>query len=181
MEATTITLLLIALFSLMAIIYITIYNNIQTHKSKIEKVESLIDEDLRLKFDNMVRADDLIKNNVQNKKDYLKEYRNLKEERISNFELNRKLKEAENIIINLCEDNSSLEKNEKMIEIRHEFKYINEKITAGISYYNNHTNLLNSYIRKFPNNIIAKIHHVKPKTFFDGKDMTDTDINDFKL
>lgn len=150
------------------------------NKSKIEKVEGLIDEDLRLKFDTIIKADNIIQSE-KNKKDYLKEFRDLKEEKISNFDLNRKLTEAENIILNLCEDSSSLEKNENMKEIILEFKYINEKITAGISYYNNHTNTLNTYIRKFPNNIIAKIHHVKTKPFFDGKDMTDTDINDFKL
>ena len=52
---------------------------------------------------------------------------------------------------------------------------------AGILYYNKHTSSLNNYIRKFPNNIIAKIHHVKVKPYFDGKDMTDNDIEDFKL
>ena len=62
-----------------------------------------------------------------------------------------------------------------------DFKMINEKLTACISYYNKQMNLLNGYIRKFPNNIIAKLHNVKSKPFFDGKDMTDTDIEDFKL
>ena len=68
-----------------------------------------------------------------------------------------------------------------MIEVKEEFKNINEKLVAGISYYNKHVTDINNYIRKFPNNIIAKIHHIKAKTFFDGKDMTDTDIEDFKL
>ena len=68
-----------------------------------------------------------------------------------------------------------------MLEIKKSFKEVNEKLTAGITYYNKQTNLLNSYIRKFPNNLIAKIHHISTKPFFDGKDMTDDDIFDFKL
>ena len=68
-----------------------------------------------------------------------------------------------------------------MIEIVEQFTEVDEKLTAGISYYNKQLNILNAYIRKFPNNIVAKIHHVQSKPFFDGKDMTDIEINDFKL
>ena len=52
---------------------------------------------------------------------------------------------------------------------------------AGITYYNKNTSVFNNYLRKFPNNVISKIHKIKVKTFFDGKDMTDNDIFDFKL
>ena len=57
----------------------------------------------------------------------------------------------------------------------------NEKLEATKSFYNKYTNLLNKTIKKFPPNIIAFIHHIKVQTFFDGKDMFDDDINDFKL
>jgi len=93
----------------------------------------------------------------------------------------RKLKEAEIIITNLFHDNKAINENENMNIVMNDFKAINEKLIAGISYYNKQTNVLNAYIRKFPNNIIAKIHKIKVKPFFDRKDMTDTDIEDFKL
>ena len=181
METFTILLLIIIILGILAILYINIYNHIQFSKTKIEKVEGNIDEDLRTKYDLIVKADNIIKNNLKAKKDYLKDFINLKEEKISNFDLERKLKEAETIIDTLYEDNKELNENETMIEIQEEFKNINEKLVAGISYYNKHVTETNNYIRKFPNNIVAKIHHVKAKTFFDGKDMTDTDIDDFKL
>ena len=41
--------------------------------------------------------------------------------------------------------------------------------------------ILNNITRKFPDNIVAKIHHVKIKPFFDGKDMQDDNNNDFKF
>ena len=41
--------------------------------------------------------------------------------------------------------------------------------------------VLNKAIKKFPSNIIAKIHHLDPQTFFDGKDMFDDDKEDFKI
>lgn len=176
-----IVLILIALVGLLLIGYISIYNKLQYGSTKIEHVEGLIDEDLRHKYDIVVRADDVLKTHLKDKKEYLKEYIDLKDAKISNFDLERKLKEAETIILNLYNDNLSLSENTNMVEIIQDFKAINEKLIAGISYYNRQMNILNAFIRKFPNNLIAKIHHFTSKPFFDQKDMTDTDIEDFKL
>ena len=177
----TIILLLIIIIGLLAIVYINIYNHMQYSKTKIEKAENNIDNDLREKYDLVVKTDTIIKEHFQEKKDYLKEFINLKETDISNFDLERKLKEAETIISTLYEDNKKLNENNSMKEVLENFKEVNEKLIADISYYNKHVTETNNYIRKFPNNIIAKIHHLKIKTFFDGKDMNDTEINDFKL
>ena len=177
----TIILLLIIIIGLLAIVYINIYNHMQYSKTKIEKAEGNIDDDLRTKFDLIVKADNIIKNSIKSKNEYLKEIVNLKEEKISNFNLERKLKEAETIIDTLYDDNKELNENETMNEIKQELKAIDEKLVAGISYYNKHVSEINAYIRKFPNNIISKIHRIKVRPFFDGKDMTDTDIEDFKL
>lgn len=176
-----IILIIIALIGLYGIIHITIYNKIQFLKTKIDHVEGLVDESLREKFDLIIRAEDAINENLSSKKEYLQDYKSLKNEKISNFDLTRKLEEAENIIQNLYNDNEKLKDNENIKEILTELKKTNEKLTAGITYYNKHTTTLNAYIRRFPNNMIAKIHHVKIKPFFDGKNMNDEDLNDFKL
>ena len=176
-----ILLFIVASICLIALFYILIFNKLQYGKTKIEHVEGLIDDDLREKYDIVVRADNAIKSLLNTKKDYLKDYTNLKDAKISNFDLERKLKEAENLILNLYNDNTELTENDNMFQIMRDFKTVNEKLTAGISYYNRQMNVLNAYIRKFPNNIIAHIHHITSKPFFDRKDMTDTDINDFKL
>ena len=115
------------------------------------------------------------------KKDYLKEYVQLKDAKISNFDLDRKLKEAVNIIQNLKNDYPELQDNPNMEEIVMEIKNTEEKLSAAILYYNRYTNELNELIRKFPSNVVAKFHHFKIKHFFDGKDMTDDDLLDFKL
>ncbi len=181
MEIWIIVLIAIAVIGIILIAYIAIFNKLQFGNTKIEHVEGLIDEDLRTKYDIILRTEDVLKNQLKTKKDYLKEFTKLKNEKNSNFDLERKLKEAEMIITNLFNDNLELNKNENMIQIMEDFKKVNQKLTAGISYYNKQTNILNAYIRKFPNNLIAKIHKVKIKPFFDRKDMTDTDIEDFKL
>ena len=140
-------LIVIACLSLYTIMHITIYNKMQFYLTKIENVEGMIDEVLREKYDILLKIDKAIKDNLKDKNDYLKELKELKKAKISNFEMQRKLTEAESLLEN----------------------------------YNTTTSILNNYIRKFPNNIIAKFHRIKIKVFFDGKDMTDNDIFDFKL
>ena len=62
-----------------------------------------------------------------------------------------------------------------------EINIINETLTSCKTYYNKNTTELNQIIRKFPSNIVAKIHRYKIKPFFDGKNMQDAVIDDFKL
>ncbi len=181
MDFIYILLIIIGISSMIGIIYISCFNNLQYTKTKIEQSEGIIDEVLRCRFDLIVRTSDVVKNNIDENKDYFKEYLSLKEEKISNFEMDRKLKEAVNIILNLKNDYPSLQKNTGMKEILSEIKTTDEKLSAAISYYNRYTNQLNEYIRKFPSNIIAKLHGFSVKPFFDGKDMNDDDIMDFKL
>ena len=98
MNLFEIILLLIVILGLLAIIYATIYNNLVNYKLKIDKAEGIIDESLRQKYDIIAKLNIAIKK-VVTKKDYLKEYIDLKDKRITNYELDRKLTEAYNIIL----------------------------------------------------------------------------------
>lgn len=181
MELLYIFLIVVFIVGIVGIFYVTHFNNLQYIKTKIEQSEGIIDEVLRKRFDLVVRTSDIVKNNLKEKKDYFKEYLSLKDEKIGNFDMDRKLKEAMNIILNLRNDYPVLQKNENMKEIISEIKETDEKLSASIAYYNRYTNQLNEMVRKFPSNIIAKFHHFSVKPFFDGKDMNDEDILDFKL
>ena len=176
-----IILIIVALLGLYGIFHITIYNKVQFLETKINHVEGIIDESLRTKYDLLARANEEIKEKLKNKKDYLKDLQELKSKKISNFDLDRKLDEYQSIIENLYNDYPELNDNENIKDILNNLKKANEQLTAGIIYYNKNTTILNVLIKKFPNNIIAKFHKIKIKPFFDGKDLTDDDIEDFKL
>jgi LemA protein len=62
-----------------------------------------------------------------------------------------------------------------------EIKEIDNKLTILKDYYDNNITIYNKSIKIFPSNIVASICKYKEKVFFDKKDMTDEDINDFKL
>lgn len=176
---TSIILLLIIILGTIAIFYVITYNNLVNYKIKIEKAEGIIDESLRQKYDLIAKMNLAIKK-VVTKKDYLKDYIDLKDKRISNYELDRKLTEAMNIILEVKNDFEELNTKEFNSDLK-EVNVINETLISCKNYYNKNTTELNQLIRKFPSNIVAKIHRYKIKPFFDGKNMQDAVIDDFKL
>ena len=161
MNLFEIILLLIIILGILAIIYATIYNNLVSYKLKIEKAEGIIDESLRQKYDIIAKLNIAIKK-VVTKKDYLK------------------LTEAYNIILEVKNDHEELNTKEFNKDLK-EIDKINETLTSCKTYFNNNTSELNKLIRKVPTNIVAKIHGYKIKPFFDGKNMQDAVIDDFKL
>lgn len=175
----TFILILIIIIALTAILYVNTYNNLVIYKTKIEKAENIIDEALRNKYDIIAKLNVLIKKEVT-KKDYLKDYIELKDKKVSNFEIDRKLTEATNIILEVKNDHEKLN-NKEFNSLLKEIDVINETLASSKNYYNNNTSKLNQIIRKFPSNIIAKIHKYRIKPFFDGKNMQDAVIDDFKL
>ena len=179
MKLFEIILVLIIIIGTLAIIYAMIYNNLVGYKLKIEKAEGIIDESLRAKYDSICVLNNMIKKVIK-KKDYLKEYVELKDKRISNYDLDRKLTEAYNIILDVKNDYSEFDNKEFNAEIR-KINRLNETLTSCKSYYNKNTGELNQLIRKIPTNFVAKINGYKIKPFFDGKNMQDAVIDDFKL
>ncbi len=176
-----ILLILIIVIAILAIVYISYFNKMQYLKTKLENAEGIIDEILRKRYDMLVRADNIVKSTLNDGKEYFKEYIQLKEQKITNFDMDRKLKEAFHTLNKFKDDYPELGNHKELKEIFNSIKESDEKIAAITSYFNKNTNELNGYIRKFPSNIIAKIHHFKINTFFDGKDMSDDVYDDFKL
>ncbi len=175
----TTLLIIIIIVGILAIIYSIVYNNLVGFKLKIEKAEGIIDESLRKKYDLIAKINIAIKKVVK-KKDYLKEYIDLKNKKISNYELDRKLTEAHNIILEVQGDHKELDNKDVNKNLK-EIDKINETLASCKNYYNKNTSELNQVIRKFPSNIVAKIHGYKIKPFFDGKNMQDAIVDDFKL
>lgn len=181
MIALYIFLILIILLGVCGIVYISFYNKMQFLRTKIEQAEGIIDETLRERYDMIVRTNDIVMNCLVDGKEYFKEYIALKNKNLSNFEVDRKLKEGFHLLSKLRDDYPELQTNKELKEILSNIKKSNEKITAMTSYYNRNTNELNGYVRKFPSNFIAKVHKLQVKPFFDGKDMNDDIYDDFKL
>ena len=174
-------LFIIIIVGSIGILYVYQYNKLQHSKTKINQAEYLIDEALRTKYDILLRVDKLIKTELDNDKTFFKGLEKLKDENISNFDLDRKIGEYINLCMQIKLDYPTLNDNKGFKELINENKKIDEKLQAAKSYYNKYTSELNDLIRTFPSNIVARMHKIEIKTFFDGKNMEDEIIDDFKL
>lgn len=176
----SIFLIIIIILSLSGIYYISAFNKLNDLKTKIMEAEAIIDENLRIKYDTLIRISNSLKKNMKSDKNYFKEYEKLKDMNISNFDMDRKLNEGLTLILKMRDD-LGLENDEELNKEIENIRRLDERLTATKNYYNKNTSLENAIIRKFPTNLIAKIHKFKIKLFFDGKDMEDEIIDDFKI
>ena len=172
---------LIGIFGIIGLLYTINYNRLNNKKIKINAAEYSIDEILRDRYDLIVRVSNLIKTTIDINAEYFKEFENLKSKKISNFDLDRKIKESINLVMQLKNDYPVLEDNRGFKDILAELKLSEEKLEAAKAFYNKYTAELNAIIKNFPSNIVAHLHHFEIKPFFDGKNLEDDIINDFKL
>lgn len=166
-------------------IYTTLYNKLQEYIIRINEVEAMIDNGLRNKYDNINKCVSIIKGNDKDIKDkdksMFEEIVRLRTKKISNFDLDRKLIEAENNFITLKEKYTVLSDNEDIIKLSEKIDEIDEELIINKEYYNRHIAEYNKLVTLFPTNIVASICKYEEKLFFDRKDMSDEDYNDFKL
>lgn len=165
--------------------YTILFNKIQDYTIRINEVESMIDNNLRNKYDEINKCISTIKGNkdLEDKIDakIFDEFIRLKTKKISNFDLDRTLIEVQNTLINLKEKHELIKENEDIIDYNKKINEIDENLIVNKEYYNKNIAEYNKLITKFPTNMIAKIGKHKEKLFFDHKDMSDDDYNDFKL
>lgn len=182
MEVLLIVIFLIVIITCsIAIFYATIYNKFQDYIIRINEVESMIDNNLRSKYDLLNRAIPIIKSTISKDKEVFEEIVKLRSRKLGNFELYRVLVRTSNEFAALKEEYPEIEKSTEIKKIKSQIYEIDLKLDNEIDYYNENISIYNSLLKKLPSNIVATICKYKEKLFFDRKDMNDEDYNDFKL
>ena len=156
--------------------YIYLYNKFQDNE-----VESIIDTNLRNKYDLLNKSISIIKGNIEIDDEIFDEIVRLRSRKISNFDLDRKLILAYNEFNTVKNHHKELEKSDEVKKIAGEIDEIDTKLSIYREYYNNNISKYNKMVKSFPTNLIALISKYEEKLFFDRKDMNDNDFNDFKL
>ncbi len=175
---------MILLLLAILIVFTVMYNRFQSYLIRINEAEASIDAVLRKRFDLLNRSISIINAHTKDdeeKKDALSMIVKLRSRKISNFELDRVLYEAINEFNDYKDCYEELHHNESFIKIDSSLSETEIEIHALRKYYNDVITGYNKLVRKIPSNIIAKVFKYKLKTYFDGKDMEDDDIHDFKL
>ena len=165
---------------LLLIWYANTYNKFQSLIIRINESESCIDTVLRKRFDLLNKSIGIIESNC-NEKNVLEMIVKLRSRKLSNFELDRQLYEAINIFNTYKESYKELQQNEGFIKIEIGLNESEAEICALRKYYNDIITDYNKLVRSFPSNLVAKLIGYKLKNYYDGKDMNDDIIQDFKL
>ena len=173
--------ILIILFCVLSLVYMLMYNKLNDLIIRINEVETNIDTNLRNKYDLINRSISIIKGNTDIENKVFDEIVKLRSRKISNFELERKLTVAYNEFLTIKEKYPDLKNSEELVKITMNLEDITENLYTLIEYYNNNITTYNKLITLFPTNIVAKINKYKTRLFFDRKDMSDDDYEDFKL
>lgn len=174
-------LLIIIGFGLIAIWFISIYNKFQTYIIRINEAEVNIDSTLRKRFDLLNKSINIIKANTKEKDNVLEMIVKLRSRKLTNFELDRQLYEAINEFNHYKETYKDLKTNESFVKIDLGLMESESEIVAFRKYYNDIITDYNKLMRTFPSNLVGKAAGYKIKTYFDGKDLNDDVVNDFKL
>lgn len=177
----TAILTIIIFVGLISIIYIINYNDLQAYKIKINEAEAIIDDYLRRKYDLLENVINLILSITKLEEKNFEDFFKLKKQNISSFDFERNLTEFNKLVDKIKLDYKEISINEEYNKINEDIFEINEKLEATKSFYNKYTGFLNKKVKRFPSNLIAFIHHIRVQSFFDGKDLFDDEINDFKL
>lgn len=161
--------------------YASTYNHYQTYIIRINEAEAFIDTTLRKRFDLLNKSIGIIKANLKEDQEVLEQIVKLRSKKLSNFDLDRELYDAINEFHRYKETIEELKESESFLKIDMGLFESEAEIVAARKYYNDIITDFNGLIRKFPSNIVAKFCHYQQKPYFDGKDMTDQVVNDFKL
>lgn len=175
-----VVLFIVIVIGVISICYIYLFNMFQTHIIRINEAENFIDTTLRKRFDLLNKSISTIKN-VTKKEDVLEKVVKLKSRKVSNFELDRELYDAINEFTSYKDEFPELQTNDDFLRIEISLIESESEITAARKYYNDIITDYNDMVRKVPSSIVAKLSGYEEKTYFDGKDMSDDVINDFKF
>ena len=183
-------LLLILIFLIIVIcvlvgLYTYFFNKFQDYIIRINEVEANVDSILRSKYDTINKCVSIIKGNdkINSKldKNMFEEIVKLRSRKISNFDLDRKLVEANNQFITIKEKYEEINDNDEIIKYSNELAELDDKLEIHVNYYNKNIAEYNKLIKLFHTNIIDRLCKYEEKLFFDRKNMSDEDYKDFKL
>ena len=176
-----VVLIIIILLAAVGIVLINKYNEIAKTYIKINDAEINIDETLREKYDLITKVINIIEKNTDVESKVLDEIKNIKSDKYSNFEIDRLLTKCFKEIIKIASDYDSVSKNKSFKSMKEKLKDTEEKLIALRTFYNKYTTKYNLLLSTFPSNIVAKVGKYEQTSQYDGKNLTDENIKDFKI
>ena len=167
MEYLFIFLLLSTLIIACILVYIASYDKISQTSKKIDKAQEQIEELLNKKYALMCDCYKIIKKNIK-KKDYLKDFNELKVDKLTSYELNNEL-DTTFETMDLIKDNYKSLNTKEYKKLLNSIYEINENLIASENFFNKYNNVLIKQLTGV-NKIVAKITNIKVRTSYEIKE-----------
>ncbi len=171
-------LVLIACVALLGAVYFFIYNRLRKFTVRIKEAESEVEETLKKRYELLVKIEKEI-NSITNLNQ--NNFEDLNLENMDNYEIDKRLFKIMTTFEKIRDDYPDKLDNENFRNLMVDSTILDEKIVAAKAYYNKYTSSLNSMIKKFPINLIAKIHHIEKGKNFNNKNMKYQENMNFKF
>lgn len=169
--------LILCIITFLISLYNQKYNFINIKlKNVTEKINSILIKRKKLLED----SEQIIKNELNTKKDIYENFRDLNEERLDKIKLDRRLLVYINEFHLIKDKYKKLQQNSDFEKISFSICDTEDKLDAYKEYYNDIILEYNKIIKLFPFSILSIIKGRKEKEFFDKKNINDNDYNDFK-
>lgn len=172
-----ITVLIISLILLIVSIY---KDKINFLSVKLANVEEKINSTLLKRKELLKDSEDVIKEITKTKKEVYINFDELNDKEISMMELDRKLLVYMNEFYLIKDKYEELQKSDDFKKITFMLAETEDLLSAYKDYYNDNASKYNKVIKCFPVCIISLLKGRKEKLFFDSKNSSDNDYNDFK-
>jgi LemA protein len=170
MEIVTTFIFVIVILCIILIWYINTFNQFQNFIVRINEAEANIDSILRKRYDLLKKSIGVIKSNTD-EENVLDDLADLRSQKLSNFDLDRKIYDAISEFNKYKEEHRDLKKCEGFMKIELSINETEAEIEALRKYYNDIITDYNKMIKSVPSNIVSVICKFKNKTYFDGKDL----------
>lgn len=166
-----ILLTIIIIISIIAAVYIVLYNKLQFSKIRIEEAEKVILEELQNRFDLIMQIKPTIEKNTKMDLDLFTNLEKSKKSNISSYDFDRNLTQAITTIYTILTDYPKLEEKKDFKDIIRKLEESDTKIDAAKSFYNKNNAKLIALIKAFPSNIVALIHKISIQPFYEAKEI----------
>jgi len=160
-------LTIFVIVSILTLTYMVLSKNLKSYKIKIDEAESVLDELLKEKYDSLFSIGEIITNETEVDNKVFTNLKNIKKQNLSVFDFDKKLDENYELIKQIIDDYSEIYKNKEFNKIIKNISNLDEKLEATKVFYNKYAEDLNSMATKIPINILAKLHRVEDKDYFE--------------
>lgn len=170
---------IIVILCIIMIWHINTFNRFQSYIIRINEAEANIDSILRKRYDLLNKSIGVIKSNTDEKK-VLEDLSDLRSQKLTNFDLDRKIYDAINEFNKYKEEHKDLKKCEGFMKIELSINETEAEIEALRKYYNDIITDYNKMVKSFPSNVVGLLCKFKNKNYFDGKEIN-KNKNEIKL